>query len=185
MKKLKSILIVFIFLILASLLFLVLNGIRQKNLNFVVKERIKKADIHIGDFSFFQTNRSGKEWELKAKKAELFEIEKRANLEEIQVTIHAESGLDISFQGESGTIDTLQKNFHLENKKKPIQIRLSNGYTIELMEVDWNNEKKEIVSESPITVHSESWDIKGKGLILKTKSEEFVIERDVEAKAAS
>jgi LPS export ABC transporter protein LptC len=185
MKKIKTILIAFIFVILATLLFLVLNGVRQKNLNFIVKESLKKADIHIGDFSFFQTNKSGKEWELKAKKAELFEIEKRANLEEIQVVIHTESGMEISFQGESGTIDTQQKNFHLENKIKPIQIRMSNGYTIELMEVDWNNEKKEIISESPITVHSEIWEIKGKGLILKTKSEEFVIQREVEAEVAS
>ncbi len=152
---------------------------------FVVKEGLKKADIHIGDFSFFQTNKLGKEWELKAKKAELFEFEKRANLEEIQVIIHTESGMEISFEGESGTIDTRQKNFHLENKKSPIQIRMSSGYTIEVMEADWNNEKKEIVSESPITVHGENWEIKGKGLILKTKSEEFVIEREVEAKAAS
>lgn len=134
---------------------------------------------------FFQTNKLGKEWELKAKKAELFEFEKRANLEEIQVIIHTESGMEISFEGESGTIDTRQKNFHLENKKSPIRIRMSSGYTIEVMEADWNNEKKEIVSESPITVHGENWEIKGKGLILKTKSEEFVIEREVEAKAAS
>ncbi|MBI1824332.1 MAG: LPS export ABC transporter periplasmic protein LptC [Nitrospirae bacterium] len=185
MKKIRAALILIIFLTLSLLVILILNGVRQKSLHFVSKEGMRKADIHIGDFSFFQTNKLGKEWELQAKKAELFESEKRANLENIQVTIHSESGMEISFQGEEGTIDTQRKNFHLHNKKKPILITLSNGYRIELLEVDWNNERKEISSDSPIIVYGENWIIKGKNLILKTESEEFVIQNEVEAEATS
>jgi LPS export ABC transporter protein LptC len=184
-KKIKATLILIIILTLSLLGILILNGVRQKNLHFVTREGMRKADIHIGDFSFFQTNKQGKEWELKAKKAELFESEKKANLNDIQVHIHSDSGMEISFQGEEGTIDTHRKNFHLRNKKSPIVIFLSNGYTIELLEVDWDNETKEISSSSPIVVRGENWVIKGKNLILKTRSESFVIQNEVEAETLS
>ncbi|MFI5305065.1 MAG: LPS export ABC transporter periplasmic protein LptC, partial [Nitrospiria bacterium] len=170
---------------LTLLFFIIVNGVRQRSLNIIVKQALNKADIHIGDFSFFQTNKLGKAWELKASKAELFENEKKANLEDIHVTIHTESGMEISFQGEEGIIDTQRKNFHIENKKYPILINMSNGYKIELMQIDWDNEKKEISSQSSIIIRGENWTIKGKGLILNTKSEEFVIQKEVEAQSTS
>jgi LPS export ABC transporter protein LptC len=185
MKKMKYGLLGFILLLLACLLFLILNGVRQKSFNFVVKETLRKADIHIGGFSFFQTEGGRKEWELQARKAELFENENRAVIEDIHVIIHTKKGLEISFRGDEGVLDTKGKNFHIQNKKSPIQIVLSNGYRIEVMEADWNNEEKEIVSESPIVLYGGNWSARGKGLILKTVTEEFIIKRDIEAQVNS
>ena len=185
MKKIKLGLLGIIIGILILLTFSVITGIRQKSFNFVVKEGMKKADIHIGMFSFFQTKKGGKEWELKAQKAELFENENRALLEGIRVVIHTESGLEISFQGDEGTIDTKRKNFHIENKTIPIQINMSNGYKIEMMQVDWDNDSKEILSESPIIIHGGNWDVQGNGFVFKTNTEEFSVKRNIEAHVAT
>ncbi|MBI3351732.1 MAG: LPS export ABC transporter periplasmic protein LptC [Nitrospirae bacterium] len=185
MKKVKIGFLGIILLILVFLMFAVLAGIRQKSFNFVVKEGLKKADIHIGNFSFFQTKEGGKEWELRARKAELFESQNKAVLEGIHVTIHTESGMEISFQGDEGTIDTKRKNFHIQNKSIPIQINMSNGYQAEMMQVDWDNEKKQILSESPIIIRGGNWDVHGNGFIFKTNSEEFLIKRNIEAHVTS
>ena len=185
MKRVKFGLLGVIMVILVLLMFSVLAGIRQKSFNFVVKEGLKKADIHIGNFSFFQTKGGGMEWELRARKAELFENESKAVLEGIKVTIHTESGMEISFQGDEGTIDTKRKNFHIQNKTLPIQINMSNGYQIEMMQVDWDNEKRQIFSEFPIIIHGGNWRVQGSGFIFKTNSEEFTIKRDIEAQVMS
>jgi LPS export ABC transporter protein LptC len=184
-SKIRKILIGVILLTVILLGVEMIAGIRQKSLHFVEKEALKRSDIHIGNFSFFQTGAVGREWELKARKAELFESLKKAVLEEIDVTIHTDSGSVIRFQGEEGTIDTEKKNFHLSNKKGPIRIVMSDGYTIELMEVSWDNERKEIFSDSPITVRGDNWEINGRTLLVKTRSEEFYIQNDVRARTLS
>lgn len=182
-KKLKRALLAGILIMLSVLVLLVIFGVRRKNYPLMVPEALKKADVHINDFSFFQTQGQKREWELTAAKAELFESEKRATLENVNILIHGESGLEITFHGDEGVVDTDRKNFHVQNNAFPMTIKMSNGYEIELMTADWDNEKKELRSESPIKIHGASWDIRGTGFVYKTRTQEFIVKKDITAQS--
>lgn len=182
-NKLKRALLAGILIMLSGLVLLVVSGVRKKNYPLMVSEGLKKADVHINNFSFFQTQGQKREWELTAGKAELFESEKKALLENVDIVIHGESGVQIAFHGDAGIIDTDRKNFHVQNNTFPMTIKMSNGYEIELMMADWDNEKKELHSDSLIKIHGGSWDIRGTGFVYKARTQEFIVKRDIVAQS--
>src|SRR3712207_8628170 len=70
---------------------------------------IEQADAKIAEFEFTQSKGDVVQWQVQAKYARLFEQEKRALLNDVDVTLYGLKGKELTVSGDEGTLDTSTK----------------------------------------------------------------------------
>ena len=135
----------------------------------------------MGQFSVVQSHEGAKSWELKADRAEVFEKDQKALLEKVTVTIQTPQGIQLSLEGDNGSIDTQKKDFYLEKKEGPMVVRLSNGYIVETPALSWLNDQRLIVAEGPAHITGPQIEIRGKELRIAPDNQEVTISGHVQA----
>lgn len=171
-------------LIMTFLLFLsfaLVSGMKKRNLLVFFNDIGGKADVKIGQFSVVQSHEGVKNWELRADRAEIFEKDQKALLEKIAVTIQTSQGVELSLDGDSGTINTRTKDFSLEKREGPMVIQLSNGYTIETPALSWLNDQKIIIAEGPARITGPRIEIHGNELRVAPDNQEVTVSGHVQA----
>jgi len=143
--------------------------------------RLGKADVEIGGFSFLQTKEGEVQWEVKAKKAEVFKKNHTLFLRDVQATFKSSNGEWIRLEGETGQIDTEAHDFFLQQKEGLVKVKLSNGVTILTERLDWANSKNEIFSKDDVQILGPGFEIKGAGLTANVLSQEIRIHRNIQA----
>ena len=91
---------------------------------------INQADAIISKFTFTQTKGNKVQWQVDAQQARLFEQEKKAILDNVEVTLFGIQGREMTVRGDEGTLNTDTKNFVLTNRWEPLVIYTESGYTI-------------------------------------------------------
>ncbi|MEW6542044.1 MAG: LPS export ABC transporter periplasmic protein LptC [Nitrospirota bacterium] len=142
---------------------------------------LSQSDAGIDQFKYIQSRAGTVQWEVLAQRAHMFETEKRAVLDRVQVTLYGAKGREMRLEGDEGTIDIARKDFVLANRSAPINVRLESGYTISTNHIAWTDEKREISTSDPVTIFGHGLEIKGQGLVGKLDREEFRILDNVRA----
>ena len=140
---------------------------------------IEQADAKISEFTFTQTKGDVIQWQVQAKQARLFEQEKRALLNVVDVTLYGLKGKELTVSGDEGALDTSTKNFVLTNKTAPLVVKTSSGYTIYTNHLAWTDATKEIRTEDPVRIIGNGLEVTGRGLLGRIESEEFEVLEDV------
>jgi len=140
---------------------------------------LEQADAKISQFNFTQSKGDAIEWEIQAKQARLFESEKRAFLNEVDVTLYGEKGKEVTVSGDEGTFYMKTKHFALANKTGALVVETAAGYTIFTNHLEWANDKKEISTDDPVRIVGHGVEVTGRGMIGKLGSEEFEVLQDV------
>ncbi|WP_455243830.1 LPS export ABC transporter periplasmic protein LptC [Petrachloros mirabilis] len=140
---------------------------------------ISQADAAISHFSFTQTKGDQVQWQVKAREARLFEQDKKAVLDGVEVTLYGSQGREMTVQGDEGTLDTATKDFILKNRSEPLIIRTESGYTIYTNYVTWKDETREFRTEEPVRIVGHGLEVKGRGLLGHMDTEEFHVLEDV------
>jgi lipopolysaccharide export system protein LptC len=138
------------------------------------------ADASIKDFVFTQTKDGTVQWEVRAKKAKLFEQENRADLQQVTVTLYNKGGKDLTLEGDEGTFDTIRKDFLLVKRGAEIIVTTQSGYTIITNHLLWNEDRQEIMTSDPVTITGHGLQVNGRGLQGKLRIEEFEVLDDVQ-----
>jgi lipopolysaccharide export system protein LptC len=138
------------------------------------------ADASIKDFVFTQTKDGTVQWEVRAKKARLFERENRALLQRVTVTLYDHGSKDMTLEGDEGTLDTVKKDFLLVNHDADIIVTTHSGYTIATNHLVWNENRQEITTADPVTITGHGLQVNGRGLQGKLRIEEFAVLDDVQ-----
>lgn len=139
------------------------------------------ADAWIQGFRYRQTQSGVAKWEVVAERAQVFEDQHRAQLEDVTVHLFGKEDTEMTVQAEQGTIDTQTNNFVLENQQDQIVVRLANGYTILSKHLRWVEQSHEFETQTPVVIKGEGFTISGKGLVGNIDQEEFRILDDVRA----
>lgn len=143
-----------------------------------------KADATIARFTFTQTKGDRVQWQVDAKKARLFEQDKRAHLDTVAVTLFGEQGRELTVEGDEGTLETDTKNFVLTNRTEPLVVRTESGYVIYTNHLAWTDETRQIRTSDPVRIVGNGLEVTGKGLLGHLDSEEFEILDDVHVDVA-
>ncbi len=142
-------------------------------------DSIERADAKISEFIFTQSKGDSIEWQIQAKQARLFEREKQALLNDVDVTLYGGKGKEMTVSGDEGTLNTLTKHFALANRTDPLVVETGGGYTIYTNHLNWADDKKEISTEDPVRIVGHGIEVTGRGLLGKLGSEEFEVLEDV------
>ena len=76
------------------------------------------ADAWIQGFTYRQTQAGAAKWEVVAKRAQIFEADHRAKLEDVTVYLYEKNSKQVTVEAEQGIIDTKTKNVDLENQEE-------------------------------------------------------------------
>ena len=151
----------------------------------VTTDKFEQADAGMEGFVYRQTDEGFVQWEVEAKKAEIYEVEHHAVLKSVQVRMFSRKGEEMTLQADEGTINTQTNEFDLQNDQDPIVIELANGYTIFTSHIHWVEAKQEISTKTPVTIQGHGMTITGIGLVGHFDSEEFKVLENVRVQVAS
>ncbi|MCP9446821.1 MAG: LPS export ABC transporter periplasmic protein LptC [Nitrospira sp.] len=140
---------------------------------------MERADATISEFVFTQSNKDDVEWKIVAKQARLFEQEKQALLNDVDVTLYGENGRELTVSGEEGTFHIATKSFSLSNKETPLVVETRGGYTIYTNHLAWANDRKEVSTRDPVRIVGQGVEVTGRGFLGRLDVEEFEVLDDV------
>ena len=143
------------------------------------------ADAWIQGFTYRQTQSGVAKWEVVAKRAQVFQAEHRAQLEDVTIHLFGEKNKQMTVEAEQGTINTKTKNIDLQNQEDFLTVRLSNGYTIFSKHLQWRESSHQIQSQTPVMIKGRGLTITGTGLVGNIDEEEFQILHDVRVEISS
>jgi lipopolysaccharide export system protein LptC len=141
---------------------------------------LEKADAGIDQFTFTQSKDGSVRWQVQAQRARVFEGEKRALLENVQVTLFGQKGWELKLKGDEGTIDTEKRDFLLAKRTGTIAVELGSGYTIYTNHLSWADDRREISTRDPVQISGHGLDVTGLGFIGKLDTEEFKVLENVQ-----
>lgn len=155
------------------------QNFKQHDNTYFIVTPITKADIGIQGLFFAQTRMGEIEWAINAKSAEIFESEHLAAFTGVHVLLRTPQGLEISFDGDKGMINTDSHDFKIEKEKDEIKVQMNNGYTALTRALVWRDQEREISSDQPVRIFGPGLVINGVGMLIRTLSQEFTITQDV------
>ncbi len=140
---------------------------------------LMNADVQIRDFAFIQTQGGYNEWEIKAQRAEVFEDQKQAVLQGLQVQFRVPEGLGMTFHGNQGKLDTENHDFEIFSDERDIEVIFNNGYRIATRSLKWTNQEQKILTSDPVQIQGPGLKIYGQGLEAHLASQELKVLSDV------
>lgn len=167
--------------LISYLIFFFNAGIKKRSISSQERSGsiVKEADTRIDDFSLFQTREGKVELEIKAMQAELFEEEGRVLLRDLKITINRDNGMRVYLVGDNGSFNTVSKDFQINKVDKDINVNLGDDLTVVTESIRWINEKREIVSDSPVEIRGTGMVIKGNQLAVNLDSQQLEVSGDV------
>lgn len=136
-------------------------------------------DASIEDFSYIQEGSGGVGWQVRAKRAEIFEADHRARLLDVHVRVDRPGGDGLSVSADEGLFDTLTKNVVIRQYRGLLRLRLDNGYIAETRQVAWDQRAKEMSSPDPVRILGPNVDIQGIGFVLNATARSLKVVKDV------
>ncbi len=145
------------------------------------------ADAWISGFTYRQTQSGKTKWKVIAERAQVFEDEHKANLEDVEVLLLGEDNQtqEMTVQAEKGTINTTTNNFDLDNEKEMMAVQLASGYTIFSTHLTWIEASREISTQTPVVIRGHGLIITGVGLVGTIDDEQFKVLQDVQVEVTS
>ena len=143
------------------------------------------ADAWIKGFTYRQTQSGTARWEVVAERAQVFNAQHLAHLENVQVHLFREGDEEMTVEAEQGTINTVTNNFDLRNQEDMITVHFASGYTILSDHLQWVEASHEIKTRTPVVIRGHGITITGTGLVGNLDEEAFKILENVRAEVSS
>ena len=147
----------------------------------LIPEDIQPADAWITGFTYRQTQAGSAKWEVVAERAQVFEAQHVAYLEQLKVHMYGEENREMTVTADEGTIDTATNNFDLKNRNDLVSIELANGFTVLSNQFRWRESSRQIKSQDHVVIRGPGLTITGTGLEGNLDQENFKILKNVRA----
>jgi LPS export ABC transporter protein LptC len=150
--------------VLATLLLFVMHGPARRVPAASVSLLPQNADAGLREFSFVESKEGQVDWKIHAKQAQVFDAETKALLSGVQVTLSDAKGIQMTVEGDEGTINTASKDFTLHQRSGDLAMVFQDGYTIYTPTVAWVNAERRFWTDAPVRIIGPSLDITGNGM---------------------
>ena len=140
---------------------------------------VDKGDAKVSQFTFTHTKGDTVQWQVQAQEARVFERDRQAMLQVVDVTLFGRQGRELTVTGDEGTLNTETKNFVLANRSEPLVIHTESGYVIYTNHLAWTDQTREIRTQDPVRIVGHGLEVTGRGLLGHLDREEFEVLEDV------
>lgn len=168
-----------IFAVLATLLIFIVGGPSRRVPQVSVPTLPQAADAGVKGFSFVQSKDGLVDWKIQAKQAQVYDVDSKAVLNDVQVTLMGPDGVTMTVTGDDGTINTLSKDFVISKKSGDLALVLNSGYTIYTSRFTWDNQKHRLWTDEPVTIKGPKLEVTGQGLDAFLTTQEMRVRRNV------
>jgi len=136
-----------------------------------------KGDLKVGNLFLTEEKEGTVQWELEAKLAESFRKDNKTVLEDLQVTMYGQGGRVVTLRGDRARIDERTRNMEVEGD---VVVTSSDGLRLRTDFLQYDHSRREITTESAVTINGKGVRISGKGLRMELANETISILREVE-----
>jgi LPS export ABC transporter protein LptC len=165
--------------VVATLILYVLQGPSRRIPAVSVSVLPQNADAGLREFSFVESKEGQVDWTIHAKEAQVFDAESKAILKSVLVTLSDARGLQMTVEGDDGTINTVSKDFVLSKRSGDLALVFEDGYTIYTPRLAWvNNERRFWTDEAVRITGPNHMEVTGQGMDTLLTTREMRIRRD-------
>ena len=144
-----------------------------------------EGEAGIEEFTFTKSHGGVIQWEIHAERARFLDGDRRAILEDVQVTLYGRGGQELTLKGHQGTIDTKSRDFVLSNGQEPLAVMLEGGYIVYTETLRWKAKQREVRTQDTVKIVGNGIEMTGRGLIGRLDVGEFHVQHDVEVRIIS
>lgn len=145
---------------------------------------LSDGDAGMERFTFLHSQDDRVKWQVRADRAQVFEKDHQAVLDNVEVSLFGERGRELRLVGDEGTIDMEKRDFVVANRDRLLAIELDGGYIIYTNHLAWLDDQQELRTQDPVKIVGHGMEVKGQGLVGNLDSEEFHIQHNVEVHIA-
>ena len=165
--------------VVTTLILYVLQGPSRRIPAVSVSVLPQNADAGLREFSFVESKQGQVDWRIHAKEAQVFDADSKAILKGVLVTLSDARGLQMTVEGDDGTINTLSKDFVLSKRSGDLALVFEDGYTIYTPRLAWvNNERRFWTDEAVRITGPNRIEVTGQGMDTLLTTREMRIRRD-------
>jgi len=165
--------------VLATLILYVLQGPSRRIPAVSVSVLPQNADAGLREFSFVESKQGQVDWRLHAKEAQVFDADSKAILKGVLVTLSDARGLQMTVEGDDGTINTVSKDFVLSKRSGDLALVFEDGYTIYTPRLAWVNNERRFWTDEPVRITGPNrMEVTGQGMDTLLTTREMRIRRD-------
>ena len=129
-----------------------------------------------------EINDSNVEWEIGAKKASIASGEEDAVLQDINITHRAHSGGIIILSADKGRYNISTNSFLMEKEERDVSIRLARDITINVDNLIWSDEDRQVRSTGMVHVTGQTFALEGEELVANLDSGIYEIRKNIRAR---
>ena len=165
--------------VLATLILYVLQGPSRRIPAVSVSVLPQNADAGLREFSFVESKEGQVDWKIHAKEAQVFDADSKAILKDVVVTLSDARGLQMTVEGDDGTINTVSKDFVLSKRSGDLALVFEDGYTIYTPRLAWVNIERRFWTDEPVRITGPNrMEVTGQGMDTLLTTREMRIRRD-------
>jgi lipopolysaccharide export system protein LptC len=164
--------------VLATLTVFVLQGPSRRVPSVSVAILPQSADAGLREFSFIESKDGQVDWKIQARNAQVFDAESKAVLSDVKVTLVDAHGVQMTVEGDDGTINTGSKDFVLSKRSGELALVFRDGYTIYTPSVAWVNTERRFWTDEQVRIVGPSLQVTGQGMDALLNTREMRIRRD-------
>ncbi len=168
---------------LIILIFMIFYGCEYKKIQPKLPATEKLENIPnyiIKGFNLTTTDKGIKKTELKAESAQVFEMKKMIFAQKLEMINHEKDGGKTILIADSAVINTENNSFKATGN---VKIHASNGTVIQTDSIIWDDVKKKVIGEGPVTVIKDKNVINGIGFESDVDMRDVRINKKVKFKA--
>ena len=165
--------------VVVTLILYVLQGPSRRIPAVSVSVLPQNADAGLREFSFVESKEGQVDWKIHAKEAQVFDAESKAILKSVLVTLSDARGLQMTVEGDDGTINTVSKDFVLSKRSGDLALVFEDGYTIYTPRLAWVNIERRFWTDEPVRITGPNhMEVTGQGMDTLLTTREMRIRRD-------
>lgn len=165
--------------VVATLILYVLQGPSRRIPAVSVSVLPQNADAGLREFSFVESKEGQVDWKIHAKEAQVFDADSKAILKDVVVTLSDARGLQMTVEGDDGTINTVSKDFVLSKRSGDLALVFEDGYTIYTPRLAWVNIERRFWTDEPVRITGPNrLEVTGQGMDTLLTTREMRIRRD-------
>ncbi|MCC6544482.1 MAG: LPS export ABC transporter periplasmic protein LptC [Nitrospirae bacterium] len=178
-KLLLGVIYIFLFIIVVAGFF---SGYKDNLERPSVLSTLGDTVQEIDDFYLTRVNGSIVEWEIGAKKASIASGEEEALLQDINITHRTQQVGTITLTAEKGRYNIGTSSFFMEKEDRDVIIRLSRDVTINVGNLMWSDEDRQVRSTGMVHVTGQAFVLDGEGLVANLDSGIYEIRKNIRAR---
>jgi LPS export ABC transporter protein LptC len=140
-----------------------------------VQQPPQQAEYQIKEIHITETLEGNLRWTLNADQAEVYDQKGITLMRKVTIQVFSKDG-DWTVTSDEGTLDNNKRDVSLKGN---VIIRSSDGLEMRTATLGWDNEKRALSTNDPVTISREGTTITGTGLAVQMQDETAAIQKKV------